>query len=81
MIRKKEAVGLIRGVGVSKQAPWVLHLFFADDSKIFCGATMEECKQVAKVLDTYEKESGQKLNRDKTPCFSVRIQGLTFKIG
>ena len=69
MIRQKEAVGLIKGVAVSRQAPLISHLFFADDSIIFCRATMEECKQVALVLHTYEKESGQKLNRDKTSLF------------
>ena len=62
-------MGLLRGVGVSKQAPMVSHLFFADDSIIFCRATMEEYKQVAEVLDTYEKESGQKINKDKTSLF------------
>lgn len=30
---------------------------------------MEECKQVALGLDTYQKESGHKLNRDKTSLF------------
>ena len=69
LIKKKEAVGLIRGVGVSKFAPPVSHLFFMDDSIIFCRATMEECKQVAEVLDTYGKELGQKINRDKTSLF------------
>ena len=69
LIRKKEALGLLRGVGVSKQAPSVSHLFFADDSIIFCRATLEECKQVAEVLDTYEKVSGQKINKDKTSLF------------
>ena len=69
LIRKKESMGQLRGVGESKQAPLVLYLFFADDSIIFCRATMEECKQVAKVLDTYEKESGQKINKDKTSLF------------
>ena len=44
LIRKKEDVGLLRGVGVSKFAPSISHLFFADDSIIFCRATMEECK-------------------------------------
>ena len=63
IIRQKEVVGLIKG------APLISHLFFADDSIIFCRATMEECKQVALVLDTYEKESGQKLSRDKTSLF------------
>ena len=58
-------MGLLRGVGMSKQAPLVSHLFFVDDSIIFCRATMEECKQMAEVLDTYEKESGQKINKDK----------------
>ena len=69
LIRKKEAVGLLRGVGVSKLAPPILHIFFANDSMIFYRATMEECKQVAEVLDTYEKELGQKINRDKMSLF------------
>ena len=30
---------------------------------------MEECKQVAEVLDFYEMESGLKINRDKTSLF------------
>ena len=47
----------------------VSHLFFADDSIIFCRATLEECKQVAEVLDTYEKVSGQKINKYKTSLF------------
>ena len=63
IITQKEAVRLIKG------APLISHFFFADDSIIFCRATMEECKQVALVLDTYEKESGQKLSRDKTSLF------------
>ena len=53
----------------SDLAPRVSHLFFADDSVIFCRATKEECMQVAKVLEVYEEESGQKLNREKTSLF------------
>lgn len=50
----------------ARQASRVSHLFFADDSVIFCRATKEECSQVARVLEVYEEESKQKLNRDKT---------------
>ena len=70
---------------MSRQAPSILHLFFADNYIIFCRATMEECKHVASVLDIYEKESGQKHNREKTLLFffffffSARIRKKIFK--
>ena len=73
MLKKKEREGLIRGVAAARHAPRVSHLFFADDSVIFCRATKEECMQVAKVLEVYEEESGQKLNREKT-WFSAKTQ-------
>ena len=73
MLKKKEREGLIKGVAVARHAPRVSHLFFADDSVIFCRATKEECMQVAKVLEVYEEESGQKLNREKT-WFSAKTQ-------
>lgn len=69
MIKKKEVVGMIRGVLVSRQAPSISHLFFSDNYIIFCKATMEKCKHVATMLDVYGKESGQKLNRGETSLF------------
>ena len=62
-------MGLIRRVVVSRLAPSISHLFFADDCIIFCRATMEECRQVASVLEVHEKELRQKLNREKTLLF------------
>ena len=40
-----------------------------DDSLIFCRATNGDCAQIAEVLATYEKESGKKLNKEKTSLF------------
>ena len=42
---------------------------FADDSIIFCRATADECNRVIKVLEDYEADLGQKLNKDKTSLY------------
>ena len=49
--------------------PCLSHLFFADDSLIFCKATVEECEALQKVICAYEQASGQQLNRTKTSLF------------
>ena len=43
LIKKAETNGDIRGVPICKNGPWVSHLFFADDSVLFCRAKVEEC--------------------------------------
>ena len=58
MIKKEERDGLLKGVAVSREAPWISHLLFADDSIVFCRASVEECDRVLKVLEDYEGESG-----------------------
>ena len=35
MLRKEEEQGNIRGISVSRGAPQISHLFFADDSTVF----------------------------------------------
>nr|XP_023876772.1 uncharacterized protein LOC111989214 [Quercus suber] len=69
MLRKEEEQGYIRGVAVCKGAPQTSHLFFADDSIVFCRATLNEGSRVLKVLEAYEAESGQQLNKEKTSLF------------
>ena len=43
LIKKAKTNGDIRGVPICKNGPWVSHLFFADDSILFCRAKVEEC--------------------------------------
>ena len=69
MLKREEKVGHIKGVAVSRGAPRISHLLFVDDSIVFCRAIVEECGRVIKVLEDYERDSGQKLNKEKTSLF------------
>ena len=44
----------------------VTHLFFANDSLLFCKASIQECQKLMAILDLYEATSGQKINEDKS---------------
>jgi hypothetical protein len=48
------------------------HLFFADDSLLFCKANILEWLHIQDILATYEQASGQKLNKKKTSIFFSR---------
>ena len=49
--------------------PKLTHLFFADNTLLFCRATTHDCQKVMDILLSYERVSGQKLNRDKITLF------------
>ena len=73
MLRRDEREGLINGISLScRRAPRISHLLFANDCIIFREASVREGNRVLKVLDDYERESGQKLNREKTLLFSSK---------
>ena len=44
----------------------VTHLLFANDSLLFCKASIQECQKLMAILDLYEATSGQKINEDKS---------------
>ncbi|KAK9997239.1 hypothetical protein SO802_021925 [Lithocarpus litseifolius] len=69
MLRKEEELGNIREIAVCRDAPQISHLFFADDSIVFCRATVDEGRRVLRVLEEYEAKSGQQLNKEKTSLF------------
>ena len=56
----------------SRGSPQISHLFFVDDSLLFCNATMEECAVLLEKLRWYEKALGQSVNTDKTSLFFSR---------
>ena len=80
MLRKKEKEGHIKGVAVCKRAPRISHLLFADDSIIFYRASILECDRVIEVLEGYERDSGQKINKEKISLFFSKKQEGMYKI-
>jgi len=46
LLKKAEANGDIRGVSICRNGPRVSHLFFADNSVLFCQAKEEECHKI-----------------------------------
>ena len=59
----------MHGFSLCRRGPKLTHLLFADDSLLFCRATMEECGKVLDILNGYEEASDQKINRSKTTLF------------
>ena len=65
LIKHAERNGDIHGYSLCKRDPKLTHLLFADDSLLFCKATVEECDKVLHILESYERGSGRKGFRPK----------------
>ncbi|KAL0009392.1 hypothetical protein SO802_010894 [Lithocarpus litseifolius] len=61
--------GHVKGYSLCRNSPPLTHLLFADDSLLFCRATIKESQRVLDILDVYGKCSGQQINRSKTTIF------------
>ncbi|KAK3187739.1 hypothetical protein Dsin_027300 [Dipteronia sinensis] len=82
LIRNSKKNGNLLGFRCSKGSPLVSHLFFADDSLLFCKATVGSCEEIGRVLNVYEKGSGQMVNLQKSNItFSPNVtQGMRANI-
>ena len=69
LLQQAKNEGNIRSVSISRSGPKLTHLFFADDSLLFCKATTNEVMCIQDILTEYELASGQQVNRQKTILF------------
>ena len=69
LIRKAEREKAIRGIAICRGGPRLSHLFFADDSVIFCRASQHDGGALYAILKLYERASGQKINEAKRAIF------------
>ena len=66
LIADSSSKHVLKGISICRSCPKVTHLFFADDSLLFCGARSQECHKVVEILQQYEAASRQKVNTDKS---------------
>lgn len=59
----------LTGLKIAQYCPAVSHLFFADDTLIFCKVIDEEARKIMHILSTYGAASGQMINVDKSVVF------------
>ena len=69
MLAHKEEVRGIEGIRVSRNAPSVSHLLFADNSLILMKANMINATSLRQVLDQYCASSGQLVSEAKCSIF------------
>ena len=69
LIQHAVDVGEVEGVFLCRNGPKISHLFFVDDSLLFCRARIEDINIIQEILRKYEKASGQKINSEKTNLF------------
>ena len=69
LLQQAKSLGTIKGVSLCSAALKISHLFFTDDSLLFCRATSQECTYILDILKQYEEASGQQINRGKTQLF------------
>lgn len=65
LIRDAENRGSFEGYKCTRGAPFVLHLFFADDSIFLGKVVIGNSKTIIDVLEMYNKASGQTVNLEK----------------
>ena len=71
LLNKEAKEGHIRGVSICKKGPRLTHLFFVDDSLVFCRATLAEGQNVQNLLNVTRKPQGSSSTETKLAFFSA----------
>lgn len=78
LCKSEEREGNLQGVRVVRGSPRINHLLFADDTMFFCHSSPSCSQTLRRILEEYEKASGQKINKDKSSrTFSTKTPQAT----
>lgn len=76
LIQEYERRRNITGIQVARGAPRLSHMFFADDTYLFCKASEREVDHIVDLLNIFELSSSQKINAEKSSVlFSRNVAG------
>ena len=79
LIQKAVNEDRIRGYSLCRCGPKISHLFFADDSLLFCRAQISDIQTIQEILELYEKALGQWINKEKKTFFFSKSVSLEVK--
>jgi hypothetical protein len=65
IINKEISTGQLKELHISRNAPGISHVLFADDSLLFVQANEKQALKVKNILSTYEKSTRQLINKNK----------------
>lgn len=66
LITREVSPNNLKGFRINNHCLVISHLFFVDDSLIFCRENKRECGTIKEICKCYEEASGQKINLDKS---------------
>lgn len=66
LLSKAENVGQIMVIMIARGCQPINHLIFADNSILFCQATVTKWQHIQTILTIYEEASSQCINKQKT---------------
>ena len=69
LLDRAEIGRTLHGVSISRNAPKITNLLFADDSLIFSRASSAEINSIVEILQVYAKASGQCINLEKSSMY------------
>ena len=71
--------GNLKGFSLCKHGPRISHLFFANDTLLFCQARLGDVQAIQDILILYEEASSQQINKAKTNLFFGKSVDATTK--
>lgn len=69
LIHQAIHMGNLKGIQLNRWCPTLTHLFFADDAIFFLDGSVQECQELANILNQYCFATGQAINRNKSGIF------------